>query len=67
MSEIECYTEQAEIENDDGFNVPGVITKCGDCGHETESFGTGDPSIKRNLALMREECPVGNNNFYVDA
>ena len=35
--------------------------------HSTESYGTGDKSVKRCLALMRDECPMGENNFYVEA
>jgi hypothetical protein len=42
-----------------------VIVTCSQCGHQTESYGTGDSSIKRCLALMREECPEGEENYYV--
>jgi hypothetical protein len=38
---------------------------CSRCGHETESFGSSERSIERCLALMREECPAGEMNFYV--
>ena len=35
------------------------------CQHTTESFGTGEKSVKRCLVLMRQECPEGEENFYV--
>jgi hypothetical protein len=55
--------------NDLGFEgdygmVASIRARCSRCGHETESFGTGERSIQRCLALMREECPAGESNFY---
>jgi len=35
------------------------------CGHTTESCRTEEESIKRCLALMNDECPNGENNFYI--
>lgn len=66
MAEIECMIEEVEIENEDGRMVPGVMATCSECDHSVESFGTHDGSIKRCLAVMREECPKGENNFYVE-
>ena len=40
-----------------------MIVVC--CQHTTESFGTGEKSVKRCLVLMRQECPEGEENFYV--
>jgi hypothetical protein len=60
-----CEIEETELENEDGREVPGMSATCARCGHETESFGTGDNSRKRCLVLMREECPKGEHNFYV--
>jgi hypothetical protein len=65
MSRIQCSVEEVDLENEHGRPVPGVRVCCGKCGHETESFGTGEASIKRCLALLREECPDGGKNFYV--
>jgi len=64
-SRIECEIEEVELENDEGFEVAGVCATCTKCGHQTESFGTEGASIRRCLALMREECPLGEQNFYV--
>lgn len=45
---------------------PGVRAECLRCSHVTESAGTGEASRRRCLALMREECPGDEENFYVD-
>lgn len=63
---VRCSFEECDLENDDGREQPGVRATCCRCGHETESFGTGDASYRRCLVLMREECPNGESNFYVD-
>ena len=63
---VGCSFEEVELENDDGREQPGVRATCSRCDHETESFGTGEASRKRCLALMNEECPQGEDNFYVD-
>lgn len=63
---VECEVVEVDLENDDGHDVEGVKAVCSRCDHETESFGTGDGSRRRCLVLMREECPNGERNFYVE-
>lgn len=63
---VTCEVDEVELENEDGFPVDGICATCERCGHETKSFGTGDASVKRCLVLMREECPNGEHNFYVE-
>jgi uncharacterized Zn finger protein len=48
-------------------NEVSVSAECSECGHVTESYGTGDNSRRRCLVLMREECPVGSRNYYVES
>lgn len=61
---VECEIAEIELEGDYGDNlIPSVCATCSRCGHQTESFGTGDASIRRCLALMREECPEDELNF----
>lgn len=67
MAEVLCEVAYVELENDNGIEVDGVEATCMACGHTTESFGDSDRSVKRCLALMREECPEGENNFYVES
>jgi hypothetical protein len=61
-----CDVQQTELDGDYG-SVDGISATCSRCGHETQSFGTGEASIKRCLVLMREECPEGEKNFYVES
>jgi hypothetical protein len=44
--------------------IPSTAAVCSRCGHATESFGTSDRSLLRCLAVMREECPLDERNFY---
>jgi hypothetical protein len=63
VSSVECTIEYVELEGDH-CPVDGVVATCGECGHETESFGTSEASIRRCMALMREECPEDESNYY---
>ena len=63
---ITCEILTVQMQGDYGA-VEGVVAECSRCGHETRSFGTGDRSRKRCMALMNEECPDDEDNFYVDA
>jgi hypothetical protein len=60
---VACAVEEVELEGDHG-QVPGVCVTCSRCDHETESFGTSPRSVRRCLVLMREECPLGEENYY---
>lgn len=64
MARIECEVEYCELDGKYG-PVDGVRLTCSKCGHEVEAFGTGPSSIRRCLAMLREECPEGERNFYV--
>ena len=67
MSKVEARVEEVDIESDDPPHrlIAGVEVTCTRCDHSTSSYGTGDNSIRRCLALLREECPEGERNFYV--
>jgi len=65
MARIECEIVYDEEENDNGYMTECVRAICTECKHETMSFGTSEASVKRCLAVMREECPEGQSNFYV--
>jgi hypothetical protein len=62
---VYCEVEPIELENDQGHSVESVKVICSRCEYETESFGTTENSIKRCLALMNEQCPQGEDNYYV--
>ena len=63
---VTCDVGEVTLTNDEGLEVESVEATCQRCGHVTESFGTDEPSILRCLALMREECPLGKWNWYVE-
>lgn len=62
---VEVAIEEVVLQSEEGRDVDGVVARCSRCDHETESFGTSEKSVKRCLALLREECPNDENNFYV--
>jgi len=66
MAQIECEVYYFDKENDRGGTTPSVKITCGKCMWEVEVFGQGPDSIKRGLATMREECPEGKKNWYVE-
>ncbi|MCW5206360.1 hypothetical protein VU08_05440 [Desulfobulbus sp. F5] len=66
MPIVTCSVEETYLENDYGNEIEGIIVTCNKCGHEVESFGTSQASINRCFVLLREECPEGENNYYVD-
>ena len=59
-----CQIDHIEIEGDYA-PVPSIEATCSRCGHTTQSYGQSEASIKRCLALMRQECPRQEKNFYV--
>ena len=63
---VQCDVEYTELTNDSDRLVDGVVATYSRCGHATESFGTSEASVRRCLAMMREECPEGEGNFYKD-
>ena len=60
VASIEPITLEGEYKD-----VPSVSATCSKCGHTTESYGQKDESILRSLAVLREECPLNETNFYV--
>ena len=59
-----CELQYISLTNDRGLQVDSVRVACGRCGYETESFGTGENSIMRCLAMLHDECPENEDNFY---
>ena len=62
---IGCEVEYIELEGDHGNGVDSVRVTCSKCGHYTESYGVYEDSIKRCCALLNDECPEMENNYYV--
>lgn len=55
---------ETSLEGDYG-DIPGLEGECEQCGHTVEVFGDSESSELALCAKMREECPNGENNFYV--
>lgn len=62
---VKCDIEYKEKEDDYGRMRECVVVSCSRCGHKETSWGQGEGSVKRCLALMRENCEEGEDNFYV--
>ena len=62
MMRVLCTVEEAELENDNGRPIDGVIVTCTRCEATAESFGTSEASIRRCFILLREQCD--EQNFY---
>jgi hypothetical protein len=62
---VKCEIEYTQREDEFGKERDCVVATCGKCGHETMSWGQGEGSVKRCLAIMREECEEGEENFYI--
>lgn len=58
------HIEEGQIQGGSRW-APGLTAKCGRCSITVSSYGTGPNSARRNLALLREGCPLGESNFYV--
>lgn len=69
MARVECEVDYTELEDESGVDCrmrDGVVVTCGNCGHSEQSYGQGSGSVKRCLVLLRENCPEGESNFYVE-
>lgn len=62
---VRCDVQEVELEGDSGRERPGVRVTCERCEHTVESFGVESGSLRRCAALLREQCPRRERNFYV--
>lgn len=58
ISEEEVYSDEYDT------YLEATQAECLTCSHVTESFGTSERSVRRCLVLLREECPLGESNYY---
>ncbi len=62
---VKCESEEIELDGDGEDLVESICVSCTRCQHAVEVFGRSDRSIRRGLVMLREECPNGEQNFYV--
>lgn len=60
---ISVEIDEEEFDGDYG-PVSGLRLTCSRCRHDVEVFGTGESSALRGAAMLRAECPRGENNYY---
>jgi len=64
MARVHCEVEYTQQLNEDTERMQDcVVVTCTKCGDSQMSWGHGDASVRRCLALLSEECV--ENNFYV--
>lgn len=68
MAKVSCDVDyDHEVYNPDtGRNVEGINVTCNRCGHSAECYGRSEASVRRALATLREECPEGERNYYIE-
>lgn len=64
MARVTTTTSYVDVEGDYG-EVEGIEVTCDKCGHLVQSGGTHEGSLNRCAYLLRENCPLHENNFYV--
>ncbi len=60
MPRVECQVTEIDIVNDEGKEIPGVSVECPECERSEESYGLTLRSVKRCLALLKEDCDCDN-------
>jgi hypothetical protein len=63
---VSCEIVEVTLDGDYS-EVESVEAICSRCDHSEQSYGTGDDSVRRCLVMLRENCPLGENNFYWQA
>jgi len=63
--EVACQITKIRIRNANGFFTDGVQAVCSKCGQMSDSYGTGEKSIKRCLAVLHDTCLNNEDNFYI--
>jgi hypothetical protein len=63
MAKVTAVLDYVEVEGDYGIS-DGVEVTCDRCGYSEQSLGTSDGSLLRCAALLRENCPRGEKNYY---
>ena len=64
MAKVSTTTDYVDLDGDHG-TVEGVEVTCDRCEHSEQSYGTDESSIRRCAALLRENCPKNEKNYYI--
>lgn len=63
MAIVRVEVIYTELDGDYGM-VDGIEVSCSKCSHYVEVFGQHEGSINKACAMLNEECPNNENNFY---
>jgi hypothetical protein len=63
MAKVSTTVSIIDLDGDYG-TVEGIEVTCDRCGHFEESFGTSERSAARCAALLRDNCPRREANYY---
>lgn len=61
---VDARVEENDVYGTDYGDGEGVEATCLKCGHIEAARGTSESSRLAALALLHENCPRGENNFY---
>lgn len=61
---VQATVDRILMPTDDAGLQVGVRVTCESCGHQVECRGSGPRSVRKALAMLREECPLGEENWY---
>lgn len=64
---VKCAIEETDLDGDNLEPVAGLLAECSRCGTTAEAYGTGIASARRCLAQLRENCPNGERNYYLES
>ena len=64
MKKVACTVAQTIYRKHKAGRYDKTVVRCSECGHAQESSGSGDGSVRRCLALLKQSCPRGERNFY---
>lgn len=62
---VTVEVDHIELEGDHGGEIPSLELTCSRCGHSVQVYGESEASEKRGCVMLHEQCPNGENNFYV--
>ncbi len=67
MARVEVQVVDAQVTNDSGRQVHGVVMTCPRCGVSVTCPGRLQRSVKRCFVLLKDECEDEDGpHFYVD-
>ncbi|MFH1428517.1 MAG: hypothetical protein ABIH39_02120 [Candidatus Margulisiibacteriota bacterium] len=66
MTYVSCKISHEYEEDSEGNEIVHTCATCTRCYHQTTVEGKSKESVEQCLALLSKECPLKENNLYVD-